>query len=150
VVAPASEIDLEGVAGRVLFPSVHQGPWPRSKRFAESEGRGSSEPELHEHQLEADLNYVLAGTAFRTNGRGQDVEVPAGLDLSHLAFRGPYAFEVSPSGGHRVVAHTLRGAPRVENRPVPRGSGYLRENLLAVRVTGTQGDELLVLSAPAL
>jgi quercetin 2,3-dioxygenase len=58
----ASRMDLEDVSGRVLFPSMAQGPWPPFLRFAETVAAGERiGPDSHAHRGEEVLNYVLDG-----------------------------------------------------------------------------------------
>lgn len=58
----SSQIELEDVAGRVLFPSPLQGPWLPFLRFAETiTTGGGDDPGGHSHLEEEVLNYVIEG-----------------------------------------------------------------------------------------
>ncbi|MCI4352970.1 MAG: pirin family protein [Thermoplasmata archaeon] len=68
----ASRIELDDVAGRVLFPSLLQGPWLPFLRFAETSTTGDdADAEGHSHYEEEVLNYILAGRVDYEDETGQ-------------------------------------------------------------------------------
>jgi redox-sensitive bicupin YhaK (pirin superfamily) len=58
----SSRIDLDDTSGRVLFPSMVQGPWLPFLRFAETRTtRAENDPGGHPHRREEVMNYILEG-----------------------------------------------------------------------------------------
>jgi quercetin 2,3-dioxygenase len=74
----SSRIDLDDTSGRVLFPSMAQGPWLPFLRFAETRTtRAENDPGGHPHRREEVMNYILEG------------HVDYEDDLGHRSLLGP-------------------------------------------------------------
>lgn len=75
----ASHIDLEGISGRVLFPTPTQGPWLPFLRYAETvTAGGGDDAEGHTHQDEEVLNYIVSGRAEYEDHDGRRSTLGAG------------------------------------------------------------------------
>ncbi|MGI0132282.1 MAG: pirin family protein [Thermoplasmata archaeon] len=70
-------MQLEQLTGRVLFPTMQQGPWLPYERFAEVIASRPNEAVLHSHRLEEVVNYVISGTVIHQDDRGERAEVEA-------------------------------------------------------------------------
>ncbi len=101
VEARASEIDLDGVLGRVLFPSPLQGAWLPFEALAESrvDGGGTSDP--HAHELEEVVNYVLEGTVIHRDHAGASRELPNG-SVARLSTRSARRHDILATVGTRA------------------------------------------------
>jgi redox-sensitive bicupin YhaK (pirin superfamily) len=79
----ASQIELDDVSGRVLFPSPTQGPWLPFLRFADTRTLGGGDdPEGHTHVEEEVLNYILEGHAEYEDEAGhRSVLEPGSVEL---------------------------------------------------------------------
>lgn len=93
----ASRIDLEDVSGRVLFPSMAQGPWTPFLRFAETVATGGGiDPEGHPHRDEEVLTYVLDGEVDHEDAEGSRTVLGAGSAV---------LFAARSETRHNLVAH---------------------------------------------
>lgn len=120
VVPKVHTMELDGVAGRTVFPTPDQGPWLPLERFAESRAVGrrvSSDP--HPHRLEEVVNYVLSGRMIRTGGGEPEAELGAGT-VSRLTAHGSVTHDVYPAPGSeaRWISIVTR-LPSVAPSPAP-------------------------------
>jgi redox-sensitive bicupin YhaK (pirin superfamily) len=75
----SSQIDLEDVSGRVLFPTPSQGPWMPFARVAETTiHRPAGASEGHGHREEEVLNYVVEGRVEHEDDTGVKSVLEAG------------------------------------------------------------------------
>ncbi|HEV2165976.1 MAG TPA: hypothetical protein VGS23_03195 [Thermoplasmata archaeon] len=158
-----STIDLDGMAGRVLFPSLEQGPWLPVERFAESRAVGEpASPDPHPHRQEEVVNYVLSGRMRRTGPGIPEARLEAG-SVSRLTARGTLTHDVQPSPGSaarwisimtRLPPETPPGPPPFEEtgtaRAVELDEGVRRANLVGAQspLPSLAGLELADLTIP--
>jgi redox-sensitive bicupin YhaK (pirin superfamily) len=74
----ASEIEMDGVLGRVLFPSPLQGPWLPMEELAESRMTVGGAGDPHTHESQEVVNYVLEGKVIHRDHLGASRELPTG------------------------------------------------------------------------
>jgi redox-sensitive bicupin YhaK (pirin superfamily) len=94
----SSQIDLEDVSGRVLFPTPSQGPWMPFSRIAETTIlRPAGASEGHGHREEEVLNYVVEGRVEHVDDAG----------VTSLLEAGSVSLLTAPvEGDHNLMART--------------------------------------------
>ncbi|MGC2288425.1 MAG: pirin family protein [Thermoplasmata archaeon] len=93
----SSQIELDDISGRVLFPSPAQGPWLPFLRIAEtSTSGGGDDPEGHTHREEEVLNYIVEGRVEYED------------DVGRRALLGPGSVELLTA--REETRHKLMGA----------------------------------------
>ncbi|MCI4357461.1 MAG: pirin family protein [Thermoplasmata archaeon] len=76
----SSQMDLDDVSGRTLFPSPNQGPWMPFVRVAETTiSRQVGVSEGHDHRAEEVLNYVIEGRVEHEDDEGVTSLLEAGM-----------------------------------------------------------------------
>lgn len=97
-IAKSNRVSLAGVEGRVLFPTLQQGPWLPLERLAESLTTEESESDPHSHEKEEVVNYVLEGAATYIDGGGGKHEMSAGM-VAVLSSYEPSRHDLTPRSG---------------------------------------------------
>ncbi len=111
--ATAQTMELPEIQGKVLFPTLRQGPWLPVVRLAESTAQGPWEPDLHSHVSEEVVNYVLSGGIVEVDAADRRVELGVGTVVVHASGE-EYRHDVAPRPGGAsrwlsVVASLPRG-----------------------------------------
>ncbi len=83
--ASSETTELSNITGRLLFPTLHQGPWLPLKLLAESATRGPCAPDLHTHVSEEVILYVLAGGLAEVDPTGGRIESGEGSVRIHAS-----------------------------------------------------------------
>lgn len=141
----ASQMDLEDVSGRVLFPSPAQGPWLPLLRFAETTTmRRGDDSDAHTHEREEVLSYIVEGPVEYEDDAGRRTVLGSGA-VALLTAPGStrHNLMARPSPRSRWISVIVRcppGGPRsssmvqIANGPVPaRTSAGTVERLLVGR-----------------
>ncbi len=98
----ASQMILEDVQGRVLFPTPTRGPWLPFVRFAETLTTGGGfDPEGHSHQQEEVLNYLLEGEVEYEDDGGRRSVLGEGT-VALLTARKEAHHNLVPKGSQRA------------------------------------------------
>lgn len=151
----SSQIELEDISGRVLFPTPTQGPWIPFVRFAETVATGGEgDTGGHAHRGEEVMNYILDGPVEYQDDRGHRSVLERGAVVLLTAIEKSHHNLVPKSATRSrwlsvvVQCPVVRGAPphRVQIAPGPiparPGDGTLERRLV--------GREAPVVSASGL
>lgn len=109
-------MEIDGVQGRTLFPTLQQGPWWPIVRFAESTVLPSAAArDPHPHELEEVVNYLLAGELTYAGEAGASLRLGEGAVTLLTAVR-PHTHDLYPTGDRQarwlsIVVKLSTGAP---------------------------------------
>ncbi len=150
-------MELEGVQGRTLFPTLQQGPWWPIARFAESTVEPSAAArDPHPHEQEEAVNYLLDGELTYAGEAGESLRLGEGAVALLTAVR-PHTHDLYPTGLRRTrwlslvvalspgtaePAHVLRRADASPLEAV--AAGVERRNLVGPRAPIQATSELEV------
>lgn len=121
VTAHAVSMQLDGVLGGTLFPSLQQGPWWPIERFAESTvDPRSATRDPHPHEREEVVNYVLAGELAHADGTGATTPLHEG-SVSVLTAVRSISHDLYPTGDRpaRWISLVVHLADREAGTPAP-------------------------------
>lgn len=122
LLARSSRMDLPGLEGRVLFPTPQQGPWLPLERFAETRTTGEPKSDLHSHEKQEVVNYLLDGAATYVDDSGAERSITAGTVIVLSSFESSRHDLVAKSGVVSRHVATVVGLPHA----MPPGSPALQ------------------------
>ncbi len=122
ILARSSRIGLVGMEGRVLFPTLQQGPWLPLERFAESRTTGEPKADPHSHERQEIVNYLLEGEATYFDDSGSEREITAGTVILLSSFDSSRHDLVAKNGVLSRYVATVVELPH----PIPPGSPPLQ------------------------
>jgi redox-sensitive bicupin YhaK (pirin superfamily) len=139
----SSQMDLEDVSGRVLFPSPNQGPWIPFLRVAETRmSRQGNGAEGHDHREEEVLNYVLEGLVEHEDDTGvKSLLEPGAVSLLTARVEGHHNLVARTPPAARWLSLSVRCPPTAGGPP---HLVQLARGPIPTRVTGGTTERHLV------